>query len=244
MVVRVEALTPIKISSESGTPWYVTVGPMLGGIFSSVLALAGVLWSLKIATDNAKKSTQAAQQTSDASIWQKANETELKDIQARLDGFYMPYSLLAKANKEFAKDVASRQPKPEEYRLLMQLFDKAWRDSLTDGDSKIIDIVCNNAEDLRKLISDKSGLANGALLEYLARASVHYRILNLAFKNELGTDAKRFEKYVYPRVLDDVLQLEMDRLDARAKQLRLKPSERPDLAPVLNIPTKFALKPL
>jgi hypothetical protein len=34
---------------------------------------------------------EASQKNNDASIWQKANETELREIQAKLDGFYIPF---------------------------------------------------------------------------------------------------------------------------------------------------------
>jgi hypothetical protein len=237
MVLRVESIAPIKISSESGQSWLATYGSLIG----SFLALAGVLWSLNVTTRNANSATRTTQQINQASIWQKANEAELKDIQTRLDGFYMPYVLLSRANKVLADDVKFRQPKPDDHRLLVQLFNKEWRDSLSAADRKIVEIVCKNADVLRTLIVDKSGLVSGIVLEYLSRASVHYHLLSLAFNNELGDDSSRFAKYVYPRQLNEVLELEIERLNDRAQQLRHDPSGRHDPAAPLVIPDR--LKP-
>lgn len=232
--VRVESIGPVKIASEGGTPW-ATIVPLVG----SVLALFGVIWSLKIARDNTATLTQASRQTSEDSIWQKANEAELADIQAKLDGFYMPFWLLSKTNHLLALDVKSRQS--TDYRLLVQLFDKKWRDALSEGDRKLVDIICNNAEELRTLIATKAGLVDGTVLEYLSRASVHFRILHSAYKDELGTDSSRFLKYVYPRQLDGVVQLEIDRLKARAQELRDKPGKRPSPPVALVIPKGLEL---
>lgn len=239
IAVRVESISPIKIQSDGGAPWWVTLVPLIGSIVSSIVALGGVIWSLKIARDNTAVVTQASQQTNEASIWQKANEAELKDIQSKLDGFYMPFWLLSKANELLALDVKSRQP--PDYRLLAKLFDQKWRESLSAGDRKLVEMICDNAEELRTLIATKSGLVDGAVLEYLSRASVHFRILHGAFKNELGEDPSRFMKYVYPRPLDKVLKREIDRLNARVAELRSKPGARPPPPPPLVIPPELNL---
>ncbi len=240
LAVRVESIGPVKIESAGGTPWWATFVPLIGSIVSSVVALGGVIWSLKIARDNTETLTRASRQTSEQSIWQKANEAELADIQAKLDGFYMPFWLLSKANHLLALDVKSRQS--SDYRLLVQLFDKRWRDEvLSQGDRKLVEMICNNAEELRTLIATKAGLVDGTVLEYLGRASVHFRILHSAYKNELGTDSSMFSKYVYPRQLDGVIQLEIDRLKGRAQELRDNPAKCPPRPVALTIPKELAL---
>jgi signal transduction histidine kinase len=240
LAVRVESIGPVKIESAGGTPWWATFVPLIGSIVSSVVALGGVIWSLKIARDNTETLTRASRQTSEQSIWQKANEAELADIQAKLDGFYMPFWLLSKANHLLALDVKSRQS--SDYRLLVQLFDKRWRDEvLSQGDRKLVEMICNNAEELRTLIATKAGLVDGTVLEYLGRASVHFRILHSAYKNELGTDSSMFSKYVYPRQLDGVIQLEIDRLKARAQELLDNPAKCPPRPVALTIPKELAL---
>jgi hypothetical protein len=239
VTLRIESISPIKIQSEGGPPWWVTLLPLIGVVLSGAFALGGVFWSMKIARDNTAAVTSVSRQTSEAAIWQKANEGELEDIQAKLDGFYMPFSLLAEANRLLAADVKSRQGTG--YRLLIQLFDKGWRETLSAGDRELVKLICDNAEELRALIVAKSGLVDGLVLEYLSRASVHFRILQRAFKNELGEDPKLFNKYVYPRQLDGVLQLEIDRLKARADELRSSPGVRLAPAAPLVIPPDLKL---
>ncbi|WP_148661689.1 PT domain-containing protein [Roseateles chitosanitabidus] len=239
IAVHVDSIAPIKIEPSGTASWWATYGPFVGSLLSSIVALGGVYWSLKIARDNTATVTEGARQSSEAALWQKANEAELKDIQAKLDGFYMPFWLLSKANHLLAMDVKSRQP--NDFRLLIKLFDKSWKDSLSPGDRKLVELICNNAEELRALIASKSGLVGGDVLEYLSRASVHFRVLHQVYKNELGDDPSRFKKYVYPRQLDDVLSREINRLNARMQELREKPGVRPPAPPPLVIPDNLKL---
>jgi len=237
--VRLEAAGPIKLDTGSAPFWSYLV-PVAGPIISGLLAFLGVWFGLGIAERNTIKTIEATRLNNDASIWQKANETELRDIQAKLDGFYIPFELLTKANQLFAQDMRAREDK--DYRLLLKLFDQKWRQNLSTGDQKAIDIICNNAEELRALIASKSGLVDGKILEYLSRATAHFRILYLAYKSELGTDPTRFAVYVYPRELTFVLRLEIDRLRHRMDELRANPARQlPPLRP-LEIPPEHQLK--
>ena len=176
LIVKVEPIAPLKLDAGEAAPWWTYFVPVVGPIVSGLLAFVGVWLGLKIATNNTTKTAEVAQKNNDAAIWQKANETELRDIQAKLDGFYMPFQLLSDANHMLAQDIRVRQP--QGYRMLVQLFDTQWRESLSAGDKKIVEVVCNNAEELRALIANKSGLVDDKILPYLSRASVHFRILH------------------------------------------------------------------
>ncbi len=125
--------------------------------------------------------------------------------------------------------------------MLLKLFDSKWVDSLPPGDKKLVEIVSSNADELRALIASKSGSIDDKLLPYLSRVSAHFRILNLAYKRELGDDPQRFRDYVYPRELDRVLDLEIARLRARMDELRANPGGRPAPMRALTIPPELAL---
>jgi hypothetical protein len=78
-------------------------------------------------------------------------------------------------------------------------------------------------------------------LSILARAATHFTILKLAKEGALENDPKRFEPYVYPAQLDEVLNLDMARLKRRSQTLQSRPSERHGLLEALVIPPALAL---
>jgi hypothetical protein len=237
----VDPVGPLKLENGASPAWWTYFVPVVGPILSGLLAFIGVWLGLRIAGDNTNKSVAVLQKNSDAAVWLKANEAELSDIQAKLDGFYIPFQLLSKANHQFAQDLRSRQNEPENYRMLMRLFDKQWLEGLPAGDKKLVEIVSTNAEELRALITSKSGLVDEKILPYLSRASAHFRILNLAYKAELGTDSTRFADYVYPRELDGVIALEIRRLRNRMEVLRASPGVKSAPLELLAIPENLKL---
>jgi hypothetical protein len=118
--------------------------------------------------------------------------------------------------------------------MLVKLFDPSWLRSLPAGDQKLVELVCEHAGALERLIADNAGSMDKELIEYFSRASAHFRILQLAYKGELGTDATRFAAYVYPKQLDRVLAIAVERLNRRAADLRANPGASPEpIAPLV-----------
>jgi hypothetical protein len=238
--VRVEPVGSLKLESGQGPAWWTYFVPVIGPLISGLLAYFGVRLSLDFARRNNEQSISAAQRTSEAAIWQKANETELKDLMTKLDGFYGPFLQMSQANHLMIEEFRSRQPAG--FRTLPKVFDRAWLDALPAGDRKVVSEVCQKAADLEKFIADKAGNVDSKVLPYLARASAHFRILHLAHKGELGTDPTNFLKYVYPKQLDSVLQLEVDRLRGRCDALRASPGSAPGPMEPLVIGPELALE--
>lgn len=239
-VIRIEPVGPIQLAGDkapSWTYWVPVVGPMISGL----LAFAGAWLGLRIAQRNTLQTVQATQKTSEAAMWQKANETELRDIQEKLDKFYGPFTIRLKTGLQLARDIRSRQP--EGYRMLVKLFDPIWLPSLSAGDRKLVQLVCENAGILERLIAENVGSMDKELIEYFSRASAHFRILRLAYERELGDDPKPFKSYVYPRQLDSVLDIEMNRLNRRVADLRANPGAAPGPMPALIIPKEHELPP-
>ena len=123
-----------------------------------------------------------------------------------------------------AQDLRSRQPAPEEYRLLDKLFDSEWRNELSEGDKELVREICQTGERLSSMIKENIGLVDSDILPYISRAVAHFRVLRLAYEGKLGDDSSPFLRYVYPKQLDPVLQLELDRLQKRVKKLRQEPT--------------------
>jgi hypothetical protein len=207
-------------------------------ILSAVTAIVAVI----IGYLTARHTLAVARSNSDAAIWQKANELELKDIQMRLDGFYGPFRHSSQVNMLMNRDLRSRQ-NDERFLLIEKLFDQAWRNNLSAGELALLAEIASKAKELREFIAAHLGMMEEKVLPYLARASAHYRMIELAYDNKLGTDPKPFvERYVFPRQIDDVLRLEVERLERRRAILMANPHTPPPPREELQLPPELALK--
>jgi hypothetical protein len=239
-IVRVELAGPLKIDMGSGPPSWTYWIPVVGPLISGALAFLGAWLGLSIAQRSTARTIDSAQRINEASIWQKANESELKDLQNKLEGFYGPFMLMLKTNRLMAQDLRDRLG--QEYRLLLRVFDRAWLEALSPGDRKIVEEVCTKADQLEKFIASHVGVVDDKIAPYLARASAHFRILHLAHAGHLGTDPTPFTRYVFPKELDGVLELEVARLRRRCERLRTNPGSPPELAEPLVIPRDLELQ--
>jgi hypothetical protein len=259
MLVRVETIPTIELKSVSGGLSIKDFAPSIGALIGLIGALAAVWMSARnnqTSIEAAQKSNQAAievgqrnteaaimagQRNNEATLWQKTNETELKDIQAKLDGFYGPFLQLSAMNALLALEMRNRQPDKETFRLLKSVFDKQWLASLSEGDKTIVREICDNADILEDFMKEKTAMVDTKVLPYLSRVRAHFRVLHLAYKGELGTDPTNFLRYVYPWQLDNVLELEVERLQRRIDVLQANPGKCPGHIKPLDIPPKFAL---
>jgi hypothetical protein len=238
-VIRVEPTGPIRLETDkppAPSIWLAILSP----IPSALLTLLGAWFGLTISQRNTAQTIKGALTANQATLWQKANENELQSIQEKLDKFYGPLMTRLQADHILAQDIRSRQPKG--YRLLPSLFDKKWLASLSEGEQRLVAVICEHAGKLEEMIIN-AGSVDPVLIPYFSRAAAHFRILRLAYEGVLGSDPERFRQYVYPKPLDAVLSLEVKRLTARVNGLRMKPDSQ--LGPIepLTIPGELRLEP-
>ncbi len=101
--------------------------------------------------------------------------------------------------------------------------------------------VVANAKNLRAFIADSAKMVNAKVQPYLSRAAAHYRVLELAYEGKLGNDAKPFvDLYVFPIQLDDVLSLEVKRLEKRKELIRSNPGK--PIPPIEDLVISDSLK--
>ena len=219
-IVRLEPTAPIRIELPKASPqpqWTYWVPSILSGL----LTLLGAMLGLRIAQRNTTRSVSGTLRANEATNWQKANETELRSIEEKLEKFYGPLMTRLQADHLLAQDIRNRQPKG--YRLLMYLFNPEWVASLSEGDRKLVAAICEHAVKLEEMIIN-AGSVDPLLIPYFSRAVAHFRILGLAHQQLLGSNFELFKRYVYPKPLDKILILEIRRLSARAEELRASPA--------------------
>lgn len=174
--------------------------------------------------------------SSRATTIQKANEKELESLQSKLDDFYGPYLQLSSTNRLIATDLKSRHSSPEHMRILLLLLDPTWKQSFKAGDKAFIEEIIAIDGKLLDLIQDKSGLTSSVIQEYLWRAASHFRIIKMAFDGKLENDPQRFIHHVYPKQLDEIIDLEINRIRSRIDLIRSAPMELHPPTPELDIP--------
>jgi|GEM_PF-4870333 hypothetical protein len=123
--------------------------------------------------------------------------------------------LLCSKNKQLY-DVFKGQRK-DEFRTLLYLLngeefdknDKAILEEIMLIDRKINDLILNNKD----LVKDD------ALKTDLANASAHFTIIDLAYQKKIEGECDRFVGFVYPRTLQEKLELEVKTLQEKLEIL-------------------------
>lgn len=209
----------------------------------SLISATTAMVALVVSYVVSKRTLEVSRYNSDQATWQKANETELKAIELELASFYGPLLQKGEVSRLLSRDLRARQTDGKRFLLLVKLFDAAWIAALTPGEKALVDELVANANDIRAFTANRSP-SNAAIIPYLARADAHYRVLALAAKGQLGTDPTYWKDlYVFPPQVDQVLALEVARLERRASWLRAHPGEVAPPREALEIPKELALKP-
>jgi hypothetical protein len=175
------------------------------------------------------------------SLSQSVNAAELKDLQTKLDTFYGPFLQRSEINRLMVEEFKSHQTDPGSFRTLTLLLDPNWRSRLSKSDQTIVSEIVKNDIALNALIFEHTGLVDSQVMNYLSRAGAHFRLIELAFQGQLENIPKRFDTYVYPKQLDEVLRLEIKRLTDRCEKLRNNATESTTAMPPLKIPIHLQL---
>lgn len=211
---------------------------LFGQLLTAIIAAAAVWASLR----NTKRQVRSSNENAEAERWRDANLKEVEQLEELVRTFHVPYLVRSEANHNMAKDLRDRLNDPK-YRMLVKLFDPNWLGGLPPGDRTIVDEVCRTGLELREFIEKQGGGIDVHLVEHLARASTHFRMLWLAHEGQLGTDPAPFERYVYPRQLDCAIREDLNRILKRCTLLRSEPSKYHGLIDQLVLPADAKLDP-
>ena len=150
-------------------------------------------------------------------LLQKAYEDEMKDIQTKLNSFYGPFRQLLATSKRLYDEFQSHQPDPANFRTLTALLEGT---EFIGNDKILLEQILEITQELDKLILSKSELIDEGLQPALWEASTHFRLIRLAKNHSLAGEPQRFQKFVYPRPLNEAIDAEIGRLRNRLEELR------------------------
>lgn len=211
--------------------------------YAAFISATTAIVALVVSYFVSSRTLKASLANTEASIWQKANELEVKAIQEQLDGFFGPFMQMSGVNRLLSRDLRERQSDSATFLLIEKLFDRNWLKNLPTGEQAIVGEIAANAKALREFIAKNAKMGDLKIQPYLSRVSAHYRILELAYEGKLGEDPKPFvNRYVFPRQIDDVLALEVARLEKRMGSLRCNPAKPAPPRQELVIPNELRLK--
>ena len=109
---------------------------------AAIISLAAVASSYFLSS----RTLATSRELSDRSVWQKANESELNNIQQRIERFYNPNKQISEEIRIFSRDLRSRTD--QNFVLLRNLFDRHWVESLDEGRRFLLDSIVEKAEKL------------------------------------------------------------------------------------------------
>ncbi len=99
-------------------------------LVTALTAIAALIVSYFISS----RTLKASLANTEASIWQKANDGEMNEIQTQLDGFFGPFMRMSDVNRLLSRDLRARQANSQRFLLLESLFDREWLRNLPLGE--------------------------------------------------------------------------------------------------------------
>ncbi len=167
-----------------------------------------------------------------------------KEIYNHLNQFYGP--LLSYLNVVKALYKLFKSNKPQNFRTLTYLLDPKQnyqtdkgmvKVTLSDVDKNLLEEIIETEKKIEDLILTKCGLVDNErlLFDYFPDQNItdielkdisiftlvlsHFRLLRMAYNNEISGDVERFKNFVYPRQFDLEIKQKIDLLRNELKQL-------------------------
>ncbi len=194
------------IDCSGGTTDWPTIISSIGAITIGIIALF-------ISGYQSKKSLDS-----------KKEEEERAEIHKKLDEFYGPLlQLRMKSNLLYNKFSEKFKAQDNGFTTLTYLLEG----KIFEGnDATLLKEIIILGEQSEKLIHDKAGLIDDTNLrtQIIPRATTHFLILRLAYKQALKGETDKFRNLTFPKELDNLLEKRKKELEDRLKQLN-KPNK-------------------
>jgi len=146
----------------------------------------------------------------------KSKEEERNEINKKLSEFYGPFTQLRKKSvilyRLFTKG------KEEHYKTLSAILNGK---EFIGNDKALLEEIISIDKQLEDLIINKSGyVEDSELRNLLGEAATHFNIMSLAYNKLIKGEVERFETHLFPRNLDDKVDVEIKKLHKRLEELK------------------------
>lgn len=149
-------------------------------------------------------------------LQEKKQEDERKEIYKKLNEFYGPYQQLLETSRLLYDDIF-KKGKSENWKTLTEFLKGT---KLKGNDRQVYEQILEITIKLEELRTTNSGLVDDPKLRILlARAGTHFRIIRLAYEGKLSGEEERFENYIYPRELNEMINNKIIDLQTRLDDL-------------------------
>jgi hypothetical protein len=142
-------------------------------------------------------------------------EEERKEIYSKLNDFYGPIQQLLKKNSMLYE--LFKKSKKDGFKTLPYLLEGY---ELSENDKSLLAQIVDVNKRIETIILEKSGLVDDSgLRELLGKAATHFSVIRLAYEGQLKSEPDRFANYIYPRDLEEKLNVQVDILKKRLEKL-------------------------
>lgn len=155
------------------------------------------------------------QLSSKQTVGPQHKEDERQELNQKLREFYGPLQQRLYRTRTLSQ--IFRTGRPSDFRTLTALLQG---EKFTGNDQTLVEEIIAIGQEIEELLVTQGGLiADPNLRDLLERAGTHFRILRMAYEGKLVGDVDRFKDYVFPRELDQAVEDQIQKLQARLAEL-------------------------
>lgn len=186
--------------------YVIVISPVL---ISIVALFFSYLANRKLAKQK-EKELQKDFKLKETDLLEKIKEYERKEIYKKLNEFYSPLLMLRSTSKELHDTFKNGR----KFRTLTELLGGS---SYDGNDLVVLDEILRIGNKCKEIIFNNSGLIDDVRLRdtHIPKLLNHFLIIQKAFDGEIKDDVQRFENYVFPNEIDDILKNKVEELQQR-----------------------------
>ncbi len=183
---------------------------ILSPVAISIFALAlSYLANLKLSKQKDKE-LQKDYKLKETDLLEKIKEYERKEIYKKLNEFYSPLLILRSTSKALHDTFKNGR----KFRTLTELLGGS---SYDGNDLVVLNEILVIGNKCKEIIFNNSGLIDDVRLRdtHIPSLLNHFLIIQKAFDGKIKDDVQRFENYVFPNEIDDILKEKVEELQQR-----------------------------